>query len=202
MKHWNKDNFKRLVKRGAAALLCAAAILPLTTTRSEAFDAAEIVSKIDMSGLIYIFKWTPLLDGDKARSGTNYATMLNEKNMVIRGPDRMFSGPDCAQIYVNSNYTPFNYGYRSAGDVFYTIGSMGAPIIHCVNDDTDNNLMPECTYIQKVQTVSYNCHHDGSDQSAEDTCFTSCHTGSADNGSRNNIELVTVACLGHSCLKS
>ena len=139
MKHWNKDNFKRLVKRGAAALLCAAAILPLTTTRSEAVDAAEIVSKIDMSGLIYIFKWTPLLDGDKARSGTNYATMLNEKNMVIRGPDRMFSGPDCAQIYVNSNYTPFNYGYRSAGDVFYTIGSMGAPIIHCVNDDTDNN---------------------------------------------------------------
>ena len=138
MKRWNKDKIKRSIKRSVVLLFCLGIMLPLMHQDATAFDAAEVVSKIER-GILYLFKWTPLLDGDNARSGSNYVTMLNEKGKTIRGTDQVHSGPDEAQIYVHGNYTPYSFGRRSSSDVFYTLGSMGAPIICRKGDDGDNN---------------------------------------------------------------
>lgn len=138
MKHWSKNRVKRFAGRALALIFCLATLLPLAIHDASAFDSAEVISQVKR-GTLYLFKWTPLMDGDKARSGPNYVTLLNEKNKTIRGTNQVISGPDEAQIEVHSNYTPFSYGDRSSGDVFYTLGSMGAPIINRERDDGDNN---------------------------------------------------------------
>ena len=142
MKHWDKDRIKRIIKRAVTGLFSLGLVLVLIQNEAAAFDAQEVVEQLvkdGSRGIIYLFKWTPLLNGNDARQGENYVTMLNEKNKTISGTNLMKKGDDWAQLQVSENYTPYSYGKRSATDYFYTLGSMGAPIIYNVKDDDDNN---------------------------------------------------------------
>lgn len=156
MKHWDKDKIKKYVKRTLVLLFCLGSMVPLMRYDAAAFDAQEVVEQLVKNGsrgIIYIFKWVPLMNGDNALPGTHYVTMLNEKNKCIAGPDILTSGPDNAQLQVSSNYTPYSYTHnRQATDIFYTLGSKGAPIIHRVNDDDDNNGYQHTYWLANAET--------------------------------------------------
>lgn len=136
MKH---SNGKKWIKRAASLLLGGAMLLPMLCTGAEAVDSGDVTANV-VNGQVAIVKWVPIISASDFPEGDNYITVLTNKGWTIHGDDILIDGPDDGQLVTSGNYTPYSYSGngRKSTDIFYTVGTMGAPMFRRQGWDGDN----------------------------------------------------------------